>query len=113
MLDGHDLRLAAEQLPDLCASLGMTPLTAEESRELMALTEGWLAGIRLALMARARTGHFMPRDFHGGQPELVDYFANVVLAELPPEERGFLLATAVFERFDAALGILFIIHEYY
>lgn len=103
MLDGHDLRLAAEQLPDLCASLEMTPLTAEESRELMALTEGWLAGIRLALMARARTGHFMPRDFHGGQPELVDYFANVVLAELPPEERGFLLATAVFERFDAAL----------
>ena len=103
MIDGHDLRLPAELLPGLCASLQVPPLDERESAELMALTEGWLAGIRLALMARARTGRFMPQDFHGGQPELVDYFTNVVLAELPADERDFLLATAIFDRFDAAL----------
>lgn len=103
VLDGHDLRLPVEQLPALCETLQVPPLNEAETGELMRITEGWLAGIRLALMARSRTGRFMPEEFHGGQPELVDYFANVVLAELPPEEREFLLATAIFERFDPAL----------
>lgn len=103
IVDGHDLRLSAQQLPELCERLGKAPLSEQESLELMQLTEGWLAGIRLALMARERTGRFMPQDFQGSQHELVDYFTNVVLADLPADERDLLLATAIFERFDAAL----------
>lgn len=103
LIDRHDLRLPADEVQALCRSLRLPPLEVREAEMLLGLTEGWVAGIKLALLARRRNGRFMPEDFNGSQPELVDYFADVVLADLPAPERDFLLATALFERFDLTL----------
>lgn len=104
LIDSHDLRLPAEQLPALCAALGVPLPGEQESGDLLRLTEGWMAGLKLALLARARPGRPTPTNvLHGGQPELVDYFAEVVLDGLPAAEREFLLATAILDQFDLAL----------
>ncbi len=104
LIDSHDLRLPAEQLPALCTALGVPLPGEQESGDLLRLTEGWMAGLKLALLARARPGRPTPTNvLHGGQPELVDYFAEVVLDGLPAAEREFLLATAILDQFDLAL----------
>jgi LuxR family maltose regulon positive regulatory protein len=57
----------------------------------------------MALLACSRAGLHAIDAFNGTQPELVDYFAHVVLRELPEDQRNFLMHTAMMEHFDAAL----------
>lgn len=103
LIDSHDLRLPADNFAELCQLLQQPALEPAESAALLQMTEGWMAGIKLALLARGRTGHLLPRDFHGNQPEMVDYFVDVVLNELTPGLRDFLLNTAIFDQFDLSL----------
>lgn len=103
VIDSHDLRLPAEQLNELCGLLQQPQLSKHEIDELCRLTEGWLAGIKLALLARAKTGVLSTQNFQGTQPEIVDYFVSVVLSEVASEVREFLLASAIFDKFDAKL----------
>lgn len=101
LVDSHDLRLPATQINELCQILQQPNLSQSESDELLRLTEGWMAGIKLALMARAKTGQLFPKHFQGTQPEIVDYFIDVVLAELDVSLREFLLASSILKHFDA------------
>lgn len=103
VIDSHDLRLPAEQLNDLCHLLQQPQLSKSEIDELCRLTEGWLAGIKLALLARGKTGVLSTQNLQGTQPEIVDYFVNVVLHELASDLREFLLASSIFDKFDAKL----------
>lgn len=100
MIDSHDLKLPTAQFNEFCQLLQQPQLSSHEHEELLRLTEGWMAGIKLALLARAKTGQLLPQHFQGTQPEVVDYFIDVVLAELPPSLREFLLASSIFEKFS-------------
>lgn len=100
LIDSHDLRLPAAQLNELCQLLQQPQLSQHETDELLRLTEGWMAGIKLALLARAKTGQLLPTHFQGTQPEIVDYFIDVVLAELDQPLREFLLASSILKHFD-------------
>ena len=102
-IDNHDLRLPAEQLTELCATLRLPPLTATENIELLRLTEGWVAGVKLALLARPRNGSKLPMGFNGALPELMDYFVDAVLEDLPSDLHDVLLGSAIFEKFNADL----------
>src|SRR5690606_18599367 len=55
------------------------------------------------LGAYARSGTDALTSFNGSQPELVDYFGYVVLHNLSPQVRVFLLQTALFDRFNDEL----------
>src|SRR5690606_21145817 len=66
-----------------------------ERLRLLSLTEGWSAGIKLALLSQAPAGPLRFSD----QPALLDYFAEVVIHDLPPAVHRFLLHTAILERF--------------
>lgn len=102
LIDGHDLRLTRSELDALACSLG-TPLPDAAATHLLDVTEGWVAGVKIALMAHAR-GQTDPMDaVRSSQPELVDYFAHVVLRELPAVLRDFCIRIAIFERFSAEL----------
>lgn len=103
VIDSHDLRLPTHQLNELCQALQQPQLTKHETDELFRLTEGWLAGIKLALLVRAKTGTLSTHNIQGSQPEIVDYFVNVVLNELSNDVREYLLASALFDKFDAKL----------
>ncbi|KRW59532.1 LuxR C-terminal-related transcriptional regulator [Pseudomonas sp. TTU2014-080ASC] len=102
-IDQHDLRLSAEQVQLLNADLGGAPLSLEYIDSLLSMTEGWVAGVKIALLAYARSGARALQRFDGNQPEIVDYFGHVVLRQLPAELREFLLCCALLERFDGAL----------
>lgn len=100
LINQHDLRLAAVYLPALCSALGVPTPDHAYLKELLHLTEGWIAGIKLALLARqpAHTHPLAPN-----QTELVSYFADVVFAGLPTAEQDFLLITSIVDSFDVAL----------
>lgn len=102
LIDAHDLRLDALQVQELALQLGL-PLDAEAAEHLLLLTEGWMAGVKIALLAAARSGQDVLRGFNGQQPEVVDYFAHVVLRDLAPATHDFVLCTAAFGQFNAAL----------
>jgi LuxR family transcriptional regulator, maltose regulon positive regulatory protein len=102
-IDQHDLRLSAEQVQQLNQYLGGGSLSASYVDSLLAMTEGWMAGVKIALLAYARFGTCALERFNGSQPEIVDYFAHVVLRQLAPSLRDFLLCSGLFERFDGAL----------
>ncbi|WP_339524804.1 LuxR C-terminal-related transcriptional regulator [Pseudomonas sp. EA_35y_Pfl2_R111] len=102
-IDQHDLRLSAEQVQLLNTYLGGQVLSQEYVDSLLGMTEGWVAGVKIALLAYARFGTQALQRFNGSQPEIVDYFGHVVLRQLSPNLREFLLCSGLFERFDGAL----------
>jgi LuxR family maltose regulon positive regulatory protein len=102
-IDQHDLRLSVEQVQQLNSHLGGQALSQDYVDSLLGMTEGWVAGVKIALLAYARFGTQALQRFNGSQPEIVDYFGHVVLRQLPPDLREFLLCSGLFERFDGAL----------
>lgn len=102
-IDQHDLRLSAAQIQQFNAHLGGSELSPAYVDNLMAMTEGWMAGVKMALLAYARFGTEALERFGGGHPEIVDYFGHVVLRRLPPQLHDFLLCSSIFERFDGSL----------
>lgn len=103
LIDSHDLRLSPAQVRALAADMGIATTDDRQLDQLLEQTEGWMAGIKIALLAWLRAGDKALPSFSGSQPELVDYFAHAVLRGLTPDQREFLLCTSVFEYFDAAL----------
>lgn len=115
----HRLRLAGELTelrdPDLRFSLQETRalLEAEGIRLsdagvalLRERTEGWAAGLRLAVISLVR--HPDPerfvREFSGSERTVADYLLAEVLERQPPEVRELLLRTSVLERVSGPLA---------
>ncbi|MEK1907203.1 MAG: hypothetical protein AAAB13_15610, partial [Pseudomonas sp.] len=69
-IDQHDLRLSAGQIQQLNAHLGGPSLSPAYVDNLMAMTEGWVAGVKVALLAYARFGTIALERFNGSQPEI-------------------------------------------
>ena len=79
-------------------------LQAAQRDELLARTQGWITGLRLAAM---RAGPGKPATsisrITGDEPAVADYLWDEALASLPPDSRLFLLRTSVT---DAICGDL-------
>jgi LuxR family maltose regulon positive regulatory protein len=90
-----------EQLLEL-AGLGQERI---DGRRLRSLTEGWPAGIQMAVLAM-RAGSD-PREvidaLASTTQEASDYLANEVMNRLPPDLAGFLTSICVLDEFDAPL----------
>jgi len=101
----QDLRFTSlEAQAFLQEQLGMelTPraITALETR-----TEGWIAGLQLAVLSlQGRTDVTAFLDsFTGSHTYIIDYLVEEVLQRQPPEVEHFLLATALLDRLCAPL----------
>jgi LuxR family transcriptional regulator, maltose regulon positive regulatory protein len=103
VIDRDELDLTAEEVDGLAERALGRRLDPEDLQHLIGLTEGWLAGIRFALLAHGRNRPTRNAEFSASHPALIDYFAEVVLRELPPFERDLLLCASVTERFCAGL----------
>ena len=90
-----------EQLLEL-AGLGREPI---DGRRLRSLTEGWPAGLQMAVLAMRAGGD--PREvidaFASTTRETSDYLANEVMNRLPADLAGFLTSICVLDEFDAQL----------
>lgn len=103
LIDRRHLQLDRQQVLELNQLLGGALLPEILLDRLLALTEGWMTGVKIALIAYARSGMDALTSFNGSQPELVDYFGYVVLHNLSSQVRSFLLQTAVLDRFNGEL----------
>lgn len=117
----HRLRLAGELAEIRAAQLRFTQ---EETRELVAAariglpdhvtamlherTEGWAAGLRLAVLSLA--GHPDPErfvaEFSGSDRTVAEYLMAEMLERQPPEVQRLLLRTAVLDRVNGELADL-------
>ncbi|HET9895476.1 MAG TPA: LuxR C-terminal-related transcriptional regulator [Streptosporangiaceae bacterium] len=74
-------------------------LPAEQLDELLARTEGWITGLRLAAMRSGpdRAAR-VPWRITGDEPQVADYLRDEILATQPDSHRDFLLRTSVADR---------------
>ena len=98
-----DLACTADEADAYFRMVGLD-LPAAQRDELLARTQGWITGLRLAAM---RAGPGRPATsisrITGDEPAVADYLWDEVLASLPPDSRLFLLRTSVT---DAICGDL-------
>jgi LuxR family maltose regulon positive regulatory protein len=94
-------QVEVEQLLEL-AGLGRESI---DGRRLRSLTEGWPAGLQMAVRAMRGAGdpHEVIDAFASTTLETSDYLANEVMSRLPPDLAGFLVSICVLEEFDAQL----------
>lgn len=96
-----ELRMNHSEVRDL---FGTALADDDELGELLARSEGWVAGLRLWQWMRERT----PADrlgarIHGGEGAIRDYLLEEVIERQPLQVQAFLQATAHLERFCASL----------
>jgi LuxR family transcriptional regulator, maltose regulon positive regulatory protein len=100
---GPDLRFTVAEASELLAAAGVDLL---EVALLVARTEGWAAGLRLAALSLA--GHPDPRrlaaEFSGTERTVSEYLLAEVLDRQPEEVRRLLLRTSILERVNGELA---------
>ena len=100
-----DLRFTLEETRELLAACGIA-LSGDGVALLQARTEGWAAGLRLAVLSLA--GHPEPErfvaEFSGTERTIADYLLAEVLARQPDEVRRLLLRTSILERISGPLA---------
>jgi LuxR family transcriptional regulator, maltose regulon positive regulatory protein len=101
----RELRFAPPDAAAFLRQVGGTELGQPDLDQIVQRTEGWPAGLYLA--ALSLRSHPSPaefaRDFTGDNRFIVDFLAEEVLGQQPPEIRQFLARTAVLGRFCAPL----------
>jgi LuxR family transcriptional regulator, maltose regulon positive regulatory protein len=104
-IDAARLRFSRAETESLLNDIHGLGLPAEVVGRLHERTEGWAAGLYLAVLSirgREDVSAFI-ESFAGSDRRVVDYLGAEVLAELPEEEVDFLLHTGVLDRFCAPL----------
>jgi LuxR family transcriptional regulator, maltose regulon positive regulatory protein len=101
----EQMRFDSTEIESYVARSDQGSMSPEQLATLSARTEGWIAGLKLLCMSRGwQTRPEMPGPMVSGeQRELVDYFAEDVIARQPAEIRAFLQRTSVLDRLCPAL----------
>ncbi len=105
LVDGPDLRFSISETTRLLELEGFTSVADSCVRELAERTEGWIAGLQLAIISlrsREDKSHFIA-SFSGDHRDVADFLAEDVLARLDEDLRDFLMQTSILRRFDARL----------
>lgn len=105
----HDLRFARAEIAAFYANFraaqAIPLLTEAELTLLEQRTEGWIAGLQLALLSlqgRTDVTGFI-QNFGGTNKLVLDYLASEVLDQQPPAMQHFLLQTSILDRMCAEL----------
>jgi LuxR family maltose regulon positive regulatory protein len=100
-----DLRFTSLETTALLTRIPGLPLSREDIAALEARTEGWIAGLQLAVLSlqgRADISASL-KALTGSQRYIIDYLAEEVLARQPEPLQTFLLRTAILERLQGSL----------
>ncbi|KXO10038.1 hypothetical protein J122_1991 [Marinobacter excellens LAMA 842] len=102
-LSARDLQFSSTEAKQLCQSLGNAAVATNTLDHLLRITEGWITGLRLALLAAREQGIEALDSFSGNQPEVMAYFGDMVLQALPSSLRSLCLQSALFDRITGSL----------
>ncbi len=100
----RDLRVSPEEAVELFRAAGVD-IAPDGARRITERTEGWLAGIYLALLGirdAADPDEFVAR-FTGDTRQVLEYLQQDVLAVAAPDVRDFLLRTSLLDSLSAPL----------
>ena len=104
-IDAVQLRFSLSEAESMLNDVHRLGVTPETVKRLHDRTEGWAAGLYLAVLSmrgRKDASGFV-ESFAGSDRRVVDYLAAEVLGEQPEAELDFLLHTSVLDRFCAPL----------
>jgi LuxR family maltose regulon positive regulatory protein len=103
-----DLRFTKEEVEALFAGSGMAGVHPEDVALLAERTEGWAAGLQLALLSlRGRDDvHDYIRSSLTSDRGIVDYLLGEVLASLSDGDRRLVLDLSILPHFDADLAVV-------
>lgn len=103
-VSGRQLNFTLDEGTEYCRLMD-AGLTERQIGELMDRTEGWIAGVKLALLSRrtqdgtVRLSGWMPERSSG----ISDYLLQEVFMRLPREDRRFLLHTSILLKMNPSL----------
>ena len=95
-----DLRFSPEESARFLAGGLAHPLEAEQIRLIDARTEGWIAGLKMAVLAMrgAADPASLIAGLSAGPPFILDYLAEEVLEQQEAAMQDFLVRTAILDR---------------
>lgn len=102
----RDLQFTNEEAAALFAASGLPGVAAADIEFLAERTEGWAAGLQLAVLSlrdRADPHEYIRSSLMGDQG-IVDYLLGEVLASLSDEDRGLVLDLSILDTFDVDLA---------
>jgi LuxR family transcriptional regulator, maltose regulon positive regulatory protein len=102
----QDLRFTTSEIIQFFNDLYALGLDLHEISTLEARTEGWAAGLQLAVLAlpaESATRHEFIQQFSGSQEYIADYLLEEVLNRQPAALTTFLLRISILDRFCAPL----------
>ncbi|WP_244237361.1 LuxR C-terminal-related transcriptional regulator [Corallococcus llansteffanensis] len=104
-LDSRDLSLDGEAIHELGQRLCGAALAPEDVEYLRARTEGWVAGVKLALLTAGEHASVSDalRKAIGSNHDVARYLADVVLREQTEEVHAFLVLSSVVDRLNGEL----------
>ena len=100
-----DLRFTSEETTSLSKSFDTPLLDSESIEALRDKTEGWVAGLKMALISmrgRDNVDSFIT-DFSQGQRYIMDYLIEEVLNRQPEKMQEFLVKTSILENLCGTL----------
>jgi LuxR family maltose regulon positive regulatory protein len=107
LLEFHadDLQFTPDECVDFLSHWPELQLSSADTAALQAGTEGWIAGLQLAVLAaRRRPPEAEPLPpVSGRQRFIADYLAGEVFNRLPSDRQDFLLKTSLLDRLCAPL----------
>tara|TARA_R110002072_G_scaffold294270_3_gene464275 strand:- start:1034 stop:3793 length:2760 start_codon:yes stop_codon:yes gene_type:complete len=104
-IDAEDLRFDSGDLDSFTCLFGREPLAQIENERLLDATEGWAAGIQLALISLEQHKDIAPfLDRFSGEHRMVsEFLLDDVIEHLPVDTVDFLLRTSILEIFNQEL----------
>ncbi len=100
-----DLRFTPSEIADFLNQVIDLKLSSQEVAVLETRTEGWIAGLQLAVLSMQHHQDVpgFIQAFAGDHRYIVDYLVEEVLQRQPEAIRGFLLQTSILDRLNGSL----------
>ncbi|HET9139337.1 LuxR C-terminal-related transcriptional regulator [Actinophytocola sp.] len=104
-LRAADLRFSVEEASALLRAAGVS-IESRQVSTLVAHTDGWAAGVRLAALSLAEVDDLdgFVKDFAGNDRAVADFLIDEILSRLPEDTQDFLRAISVCDRVSASLA---------
>lgn len=101
----NELRFTVDETRQFLTPEQKEELSDGDIHSLVARTEGWAAGLRLASLAMSRgsAGAKLIASFSGSRSVVADFFSEDVFGSQPKDVQDFLLQTCLLERFSPDL----------
>ena len=102
---GQELRFSVPEVAAFIERTLGTSLAAEAVAVLAEKTEGWAAGLRLAMLTLRHSGDVDSHlaGLHAENRHVIDYLMREVLSHVPPAIENFLLKTSILDQMSASL----------